>query len=201
MEQIHEILAELETNLKDLESAKSQVMQVTESSNNVNATTLELITKLEGFINLVSNNTLDFSEDFSKTLTKYKQEVEKLIEKIKTETNEETKNIRKLTSAFIDAINTEFDDFGDKTSNTFKELEVNLNQINTNFNKSTDNQIEKINKSILSFDELIEKQKNDFTELKHTIVNDINKENKINRYLLIAIVVLILVDLIMNFAK
>ena len=201
MEQIHEILAELETNLKDLESAKSQVMQVTESSNNVNATTLELITKLEGFINLVSNNTLDFSEDFSKTLTKYKQEVEKLIEKIKTETNEETKNIRKLTSAFIDAINTEFDDFGDKTSNTFKELEVNLNQINTNFNKSTDNQIEKVNKSIQSFDELIEKQKNDFTELKHTIVNDINKENKINRYLLIAIVVLILVDLIMNFSK
>lgn len=201
MEQIHEILAELETNLKDLESAKSQVMQVTKSSDNVNATTVELITKLEGFINLVSNNTLDFSEDFSKTLTKYKQEVEKLIEKIKTETSEETKNVRKLTSAFIDAINTEFDDFGNKTSNTFKELEVNLNQINTNFNQSTNNQIEKVNKSIQSFDELIEKQKNDFTELKQTIVNDINKENKINRYLLITIVVLILVDLIMNFVK
>ena len=142
---LHQILAELETNLKDLNSAREQVVTVAQKSDKVNNSTKELIEKLESFIQIVSNNTFDFADGFSQSLTSFKAELESFINSSKEKTDKENKRIRELTSSFIKAINDNFDDFNNKSKQTFNSFNNELKNISSSFEKSTNEQISIVN--------------------------------------------------------
>jgi len=201
MEELNQILAELETNLRDLESARTQVNHITSASDEVNNSTRELIEKVEQFINLTTNNTFDFTNEFSATLSNYKNEIGNFLESTRAKTEEDRKKIIEITSTFIKAINDNFDDFNEKSNKTFDVFDDKLNNVNKSFENTTKTQTENINKAITKLDNLIVKQATEFNDLKQEFKDDIKKQNKINVYFFIAIIILLLTNLILQFIK
>ena len=201
MDELNQILAELETNLKDLESARTQVNHVTSASDEVNNSTRELIEKVEQFINHTTNNTFDFTTEFSATLSNYKNEIGNFLESTRAKTEEDRKKIIEITSTFIKAINDNFDDFNEKSNKTFEVFNDKLNNVNKSFEDTTKTQTENIDKVITKLDNLIVKQATEFNDLKQEFKDDIKKQNKINVYFFIAIIILLLTNLILQFIK
>jgi uncharacterized protein YoxC len=197
LNELHKALAELETSLKNLDSARKQVEQITLNSDQLNNSTKILLDKVDDFIQTVKDN----NDGFSESLLNFKTELDDFFDKNRKKTVEENKRILELISTFIDTINSSFDDFNNKSTQAFNTYNNELKKISTSFQNTTQEQLTSFNETIKLISLLIDKQKNEFNHLKDEFINELKKQNKLNLYLLAGILTLSIINIIALFIK
>jgi chromatin segregation and condensation protein Rec8/ScpA/Scc1 (kleisin family) len=101
-------LAELEENLRNIDSARKQVLHVTKSSDDLTVSTKELINTFNKLYEKLEKETLSeissVLQKFYSTVHKYDNEINKIISESKSEMHNQLKIMTELTNAFKEDI-------------------------------------------------------------------------------------------------